>query len=345
MKKRGNIMIKQIINETISLCNIASPTGFTAEAAAYIEKSLKSNGLTVKQTTKGSILTELGGEGKPLILSAHIDTLGAMVRSVKGNGRLRITKIGSYPETYLEGVNCTIHSRMTGKKYSGTFQAVNPAVHVNRELADEKRNDSNLEVVIDEKSFSSEDTKELGIGPGDFISIDPNVVETASGFLKSRHLDDKAGAALLLAIASSVKAEDLNRKVYLFFSNYEETGHGSAAALPADAEEILAVDMGAVGDDLETDEFTVSICAKDSSGPYNYDVTTELIKLAEEKGLNYAVAIYPFYSSDASAALYAGANMRHGLIGPGVSASHGYERVHKEGLEATYELLKAYITK
>jgi aminopeptidase len=336
-------MNKNIFEETITLCNIASPTGYTDAAAEYLLEKLKSFGCEASKTNKGSIVALLGGEGEPLILSAHIDTLGAMVRSVKENGRLRITKIGGYPEYFLEGVNCIVHSRKLNRQISGTFQAINPAVHVNKELGVEKRNDTNLEVVLDEKTFSGEETRVLGIGPGDFISIDPNVVETESGFIKSRHLDDKAGAAILLEIARTIDVNKLNRKVYLFFSNFEETGHGSAAALPEDAVEILAIDMGAVGDDLETDEFKVSICAKDSSGPYNYQVTTELIRLADENQLNYAVAIYPFYSSDASAAIFAGANLKHGLIGPGVSASHGYERIHREGMEATFSLIELYI--
>ena len=336
-------MIKNVLDETKNLCNIASPTGFTSNITTYLMNKLQEYACKPQLTNKGSVLVELGGEGEPLILSAHIDTLGAMVRSVKPNGRLRITKIGSYPEYFLEGVNCTVHSRRWNKEISGTFQANNPAVHVNKKLGEEKRNDENLEVVLDEKTFSGNETLDLGIGPGDFISIDPNVVETDSGFIKSRHLDDKAGAAILLEIARTLEAENLNRKIYLFFSNYEETGHGSAAALPEDAMEILAIDMGAVGDDLGTDEYKVSICAKDSSGPYNYEVTTKLIELAESRQLDYAVAIYPFYSSDASAAIFAGANLKHALIGPGVSASHGYERVHSEGLEATYDLLKAYI--
>lgn len=332
------------MKDILNLCKIPSPTGYTEEAANYIEKRLTEASVSFRRTTKGSILAELGGEGSPLILSAHIDTLGAMVRSVKSSGRLRITRIGGYPEANLTGVNCTIHCRLTGKSFSGTFQATEPAVHVNNKLGEEKRDDTNLEVVLDEKVFDSSHVEELGITAGDFISIDPATVETASGFIKSRHLDDKAGAALLLGIAEGTDLTKLSRKVYLFFSNYEETGHGSAAALPEDAVEILAIDMGAVGDDLSTDEYKVAICAKDSSGPYNYEVTTDLTRLAVRLKINYAVAVYPYYSSDASAALYAGADLRHGLIGPGVSASHGYERVHRDGLEATYRLMEAYIT-
>lgn len=338
-------MLQNILKEIVNLCEIPSPTGFTKNVSDYILSKLVEFSCTVELTNKGSVIAHLGGDGDPLILSAHMDTLGAMVRTVKSNGRLRITKIGGYPEYFLEGVNCTVHSRRFNKSFSGTFQALSPAVHVNKQLGEEKRTDENLEVVLDEKTFSDEETVHLGIGPGDFISIDPNVVETRSGFIKSRHLDDKAGVALLLELARTIEPKKLKRKVYLFFSNYEETGHGSAAALPEDAVEILAVDMGAVGDDLETDEYKVAICAKDSSGPYNYEVTTELIKLANENQLNYAVAIYPFYSSDASAAIFAGADLKHGLIGPGVSASHGYERIHSEGIDATYKLLELYIHK
>jgi len=337
-------MIEKVMGDTLNLCGIPSPTGYTEEAALYIENRLSESSVPFLRTVKGSVLAELGGTGNPLILSAHIDTLGAMVRSVKANGRLRITKIGSYPESNLTGVNCLIHSRLSGKKYSGTFQATEPAVHVNSKLGDEKRDDTNIELVIDEKVLGCDDIERLQIRPGDFISIDSGTVKTDSGFIKSRHLDDKAGAALLLNLAETLDSAKLNRKVYLFFSNYEETGHGSAAALPEDAEEILAIDMGAVGDDLGTNEYKVSICAKDSSGPYNNEVTTKLVKIAEELDLNYAVDIYPFYTSDASAALRAGANLRHGLIGPGVSASHGYERVHKEGLTETFRLIEAYIT-
>ena len=217
-------MIKKVMDHTVNLCNIASPTGFTEKAARYIEKSLKNTGFIPERTIKGSVLTCLGGSGEPLILSAHIDTLGAMVRAVKPNGRLRITKIGGYPEVNLQGVNCTVHSRKTGEKTSGTFQAIEPAVHINNKLGDEKRDDANLEVVLDSIVHCDKDVRNLNIGPGDFISIDPGTVETDTGFIKSRHLDDKAGAALLLGLAEKIQEKQLNRKVYLFFSNYEETG-------------------------------------------------------------------------------------------------------------------------
>jgi putative aminopeptidase FrvX len=222
---------------------------------------------------------------------------------------------------------------------------VNPAVHVNTELANVKRDDTTLEIVLDEKVHSKEDVQKLGISPGDFVSLDPRIVYTESGFLKSRHLDDKASAGILIGLGEYVKQEHskLRRKVYLVYTNYEEVGHGGAAGIPQDITEMIAVDMGAVGDDLETDEYKVSICAKDSYSPYDYDVTTALIETAKRHQLNFAVDIYPRYGSDVDVTLRAGYDIKHGLVGPGVSASHGYERTHREGVENTFRLLLAYI--
>lgn len=341
-KKYFDVVVKQ----TTSLCRIPSPSGFTIKATEYVISELKKLGFLPKYTRKKSVIVELGGTTNPVVLAAHVDTLGAMVRAVKSNGRLRFTKIGGYPGNNVEAENCTIHLR-DGKEFSGTIQMTEPAAHVNADLAKDKRDDKNLEVVIDEKVNSAEDVKKLGISAGDFISLDPRTIVTASGFIKSRHLDDKASAGILLAFAQMVaeKEIELSRKVYLLFTTYEEVGHGGSAGIPADVEEMISVDMGAVGDDLETDEYKVSICAKDSGGPYDYDVTTKLIELAKTNKLQFAVDIYPFYGSDVEATLRAGFDIKHALIGPGVAASHGYERTHKEGLENTLKLLTLYLKK
>ncbi len=327
------------------LCNIPSPSGFTKEAEKYLIKKLTGFGYKPVQTKKNSVVVDLGGKGKPICFAAHIDTLGAMVRAIKPNGRLRITKIGGYPENYIETENCIIHTR-TGKEFTGTFQISNPSLHVNREAGTQKRDDTTLEVFIDEKVKKKEDVEKLGISPGDFISFDSRTRITKTGFIKSRHLDDKASAGILLALAESIKNEKLKlkRKVYLVFTVYEEVGHGGAAGIPLDIDEMISVDMGAVGDDLSTDEFKVSICAKDSNGPYDYDLTNTLIKIAKAKKLNYAVDIYPFYGSDVDVTLSAGYDIKHGLIGPGVFASHGYERTHTEALINTYLLIKYFIS-
>ncbi len=336
MKKR----VTNITDSIKKLCSIPSPTGFTNTIEDYLKELFIEMGYKVYQTKKGSIRVLLGGEGNPLLLSAHIDTLGAMVRSVKENGRLRITKLGGFPENNIEGENCLIHTR-DGKTYSGTVQLNHSSVHVYGDLNSIKRDDTTVEIVIDEPVKNRIDTLKIGIMAGDFISFDPRTVVTESGFIKSRHLDDKASAAILIELAKAVKEEkiDLSRRVELLFTNYEEVGHGASVGVPDDINEMVAVDMGAVGDDLETDETCVSICVKDSSTPYDYNLTTKLIKIAKENKLTFAVDSYPRYGSDAGAALRSGMDAAFALIGPGVSASHGYERTHKDGLENTYKLL------
>jgi len=332
------------IEQIIQLCKTPSPSGFTKKATQYLEQELSKLGFKAEYSRKGSILATLGGEGNPLVLAAHVDTLGAMVRSIKPNGRIRFTKIGGYPENNIENENVIIHTR-DGKEYTGTVYINGPAAHVYRDSGSSKRDDEHMEVVLDEIVKSKEDTLKLGIYPGDFITLDPRTIYTPSGFLKTRHLDDKASAGILLALAKAVSEDKLKleRKVSILFTTYEEVGHGAASGFPADTAEMISVDMGAVGDDLGTDEYTVSICAKDSGGPYDWDVTDTLIRLAKEHKLQYAVDIYPFYGSDVEGALRAGHDIKHGLIGPGVFASHGYERTHRQGIENTLKLLWEYL--
>lgn len=340
MKQYTPYAIEQIMN----LCNIPSLSGYTAMAQQYLLSEFRKMGYCPVTTNKGSVLVNLGGEGNGLILAAHVDTLGLMVRSVKSNGRLRFTQVGGYPCNYIETENCEIFTR-DGKVYTGTVQLINPAAHNRRDITDTKRDDTTMEIVIDEKVKTKEDVLQLGISAGDFVALDPRTVYTDSGFIKSRHLDDKASSGLLMALAKAVKDQNvaLHRNVWLMFTMYEEVGHGGSSGFPEGITEMISVDMGVVGDDLETDEFKVSICAKDAGGPYDYDVTTRLISLARAKNLNFAVDIYPYYGSDAEAALRSGHDFKHGLIGPGVSASHGYERTHEEGIENTMMLLAAYL--
>ncbi len=337
---------KYSVSQIVNLCRIPSPSGFTGKVQNYLVQELESLGFTATLSNKGSVLACLGGKGNDLVLAAHVDTLGAMVRAVKSNGRLRFTKIGGYPENNIENENVIIHTR-EGKTYTGTVYINGPAAHVYKDSGSSKRDDSTMEIVIDEVVKTQKDTLKLGISVGDFVSLDARTILTESGFIKSRHLDDKASAGILLGLAHMVKDGKLklNRKVTILFTTYEEVGHGAASGIPEGTQEMISVDMGAVGDDLETDEYKVSICAKDSGGPYDYDVTGELIRLAKEHKLNYAVDIYPFYGSDVEGALCAGYDIKHGLIGPGVFASHGYERTHTKGVENTLKLLKAYIGK
>lgn len=332
------------MNTIVDLCGIPSPSGFTSRVTAHLLDLFRDMGYKPATSNKGSVLVELGGEGNPLVLAAHVDTLGAMVRSIKSSGRLRFTRVGGYPGNFVEAENCLIHTR-EGKCYQGTIQTTHASLHAWNDAGTLERKEENMEIVIDEKVSSKEDVGKLGISTGDFVSFDPRTLQTDSGYLKSRHLDDKASAGLLIALAKWLRENGmkLTRKVTLLFTTYEEVGHGGASGIPSDTREMISVDMGVVGDDLETDEHKVSICAKDSQGPYDWDVTNCLIHLAKTHQLNYAVDIYPYYGSDVDASLRAGHDILHGLIGPGVYASHGYERTHREGIDNTMRLLAAYI--
>ena len=332
-----------IKEQLYTLTSIPSPSSFTTKVTDYLLSELSSLGYSPERSNKGNVFVTLGGSGSPLVLAAHVDTLGAMVRSIKENGRLRPTTIGGHQWSTADGENCTIHTR-DGRVYTGVVLNKEPSSHV----ADQKTEliEENMEILLDENVTSDQDTLALGIQTGDIIAMDPRTVVTESGYIKSRFLDDKLSAAILLGLARAVHEDawKLNRKVSLLFTVYEEVGHGGSV-VPDDTEEMISVDMGCVGSDLGCTERMVSICAKDSGGPYNYDLITALSNLAKEKKLDYAIDIYPHYGSDVETTLRAGYDIRHGLIGPGVYASHNYERSHMDGVHNTFELLKAYITR
>lgn len=324
-----------------ALTSIPSPTGFTRAVTDYVMKALEEMGFAPERSTKGNVLVCLGGEDKPLVLASHVDTLGAMVRSIKDNGRLRPTTLGGHQWSTADGENCTVHTR-DGRVYTGVVLNIEPSSHV----ADEKVEtlEKNMEILLDENVDTKDDVAGLGIQTGDIIAMDPRTVITKSGYIKSRFLDDKLSASVLLGLARAVAAGEvkLTRKVSLLFTVYEEVGHGGAF-VPADTCEMISVDMGCVGDDLGCTERMVSICAKDSGGPYNYELVSALVDTAKRLSLGYAIDVYPHYGSDVEATLRAGYDIRHGLIGPGVYASHNYERSHMDGVRNTYELLRAYV--
>lgn len=324
-----------------ALTSIPSPTGFTRAVTDYVMKTLEEMGFAPERSTKGNVLVCLGGEGEPLVLASHVDTLGAMVRSIKDNGRLRPTTLGGHQWSTADGENCTVHTR-DGRVYTGVVLNTEPSSHV----ADEKVEtiEKNMEILLDENVDTKDDVAGLGIQTGDIIAMDPRTVITKSGYIKSRFLDDKLSASVLLGLARAVVAGEvkLARKVSLLFTVYEEVGHGGAF-VPADTCEMISVDMGCVGDDLGCTERMVSICAKDSGGPYNYELVSALADTAKRLSLDYAIDVYPHYGSDVEATLRAGYDIRHGLIGPGVYASHNYERSHMDGVRNTYELLRAYV--
>ena len=337
--------LKEYMMEKLhDLISIPSPTGYTKEVQAYLVNELTSMGFCPKTLHKGGVICDIGGEGNAIMLAAHVDTLGAVVKTVKSNGALRVINIGGLNPNNTETETVTVITR-DDQKYEDTFQIENASTHFNKDVNAPRAFDGNVEVVLDEFVKSCADTKALGIDNGDFIAVNPRYTVTSKGFIKSRFLDDKASAAVLLTLAKASKDGDIKfgRKVYVNFTVYEEVGHGGAAGIPSDVMDMIAVDMGCVGDGLNCKENQVSICAKDAGGPYNYDLTTDLVNAAKKNGVDYAVDIYQFYGSDVNVSLKAGYDIRHALIGPGVYASHGYERSHVDGLKNTYDLLAAYL--
>lgn len=334
------------LNLLEEIINIPSPTGYCKNVMAQIEKVVKECGYKAQQNKKGNRIIEIEGIDNSYCIGipVHVDTLGAMVRSINSDGTLRITSIGGNMFSTLDGEYCKIHTR-SGKIYTGTILSTSPAAHVYPDAKSKERTEENMMVRLDEKVENKEDVLSLEIGAGDFISIEPKYTVTTSGFVKSRYLDNKAGTACALSLMEMFKRLDTKPKhnVKIIVSSYEEVGHG-CSNIPDGIDELVGIDMGCVGLDLSCTEQEVSICAKDSSGPYDYDITGKLIELAKKYNLSYAVDIYPMYGSDVSASLKGGNDIRGGLIGPGVHASHGMERTHISGIENTIKLMYAYLT-
>ena len=335
------------IEQAVALLAIDSPTGFTENAAQWVYDAFTALGFSASITTKGGVLVDLGGadsEEGGLLLQAHTDTLGGMVAEIKANGRLRLVNLGGMCAENGETENVRVYTR-SGKVVEGTLQLCNASVHVNGQYSETSRTFDTTEVLLDEPVTTAEQTRALGIEVGDIVCFDPRTRVTASGYIKSRFLDDKLSVGILLGFAKYLRDEhkSLPRHTYLHITVYEEVGHGGCASVPAGVTESISVDMGCVGDGLQCTERQVSICAKDSGGPYSYAVVGKLIEAAKREGADYAVDVYPHYGSDVEATLRAGYDIRHGLIGSGVYASHGYERSHKAGVLNTLKTLKGYL--
>ncbi len=332
--------------KTETLLSIDSPSGYTAKAANWVKEAFEKLGFEASITTKGGVIADLGGENAEdaLLLEAHTDTLGGMVAEIKGNGRLRLTSLGGMNPNNGEAENVWVYTR-GGKVIDGTLQLCNASVHVNGSYSDTKRSWDTMEVVLDEDVKCADDSRKLGIEVGDIVCFEPRTRRTASGYLKSRFLDDKLSVGILLGFAKYLADNGIvpARKVYVHVTVYEEVGHGGSASVPAGVTEAISVDMGCVGNGLVCTEKMVSICAKDSGGPYSYEVVGKLIDAAKKTNADYAVDVYPFYGSDVEATLRSGVDIRHGLIGAGVYASHGYERSHMDGVYNTLKVLSGYL--
>jgi putative aminopeptidase FrvX len=345
--------IEYIQRVLVDLCQTPSPTGYAEPALALVEREVQALGLATSRTRKGALLagvqpyasTGVRAPAGSRVLCAHVDTLGAMVKGIKDNGRLWLTQIGGYAWDTIEGEYCTVHT-FTGRAITGTVLSTRASAHVHgQEVHRQERSETTIEVRLDERTTSRDETERLGVGVGDYVTLDPRTQVTEAGYIKSRHLDDKAGVATLVGLAQALKQGGLvpAAPTHLFIAGYEEVGHGAAAGMPPDVAELIAVDMAAVGEGQASDEHAVTICVKDSSGPYDHGLSARLRRLATAENIPHRVDVYPYYTSDASAALLSGVDARAALIGPGVDASHSWERTHRDALEATARLLLAYV--
>ena len=343
-----NALVKEYtdfaVEKAVELLSIDSPTGYTMNAAKWVKKEFEALGYEAEITVKGGVTVDLGGEGNGVLLMAHIDTLGAMVKEIKSNGRLKIVNIGGSKAVTTNTENVKVVTRYSGE-YEGTIQIVNASSHVNSKIDNTEQNYDTIEVVLDEDVNCAEDVEMLGICAGDYVCVEPRTRVTDTGYIKSRYLDDKLSSAILLAYAKFLKDTGTvpARHIYLHFTVFEEVGHGGASYLPEDVIEAISVDMGCVGEGLTCTDRMLSICAKDGGGPYHYEVVKGLETAAINCNADYAVDVYTNYSSDVDVMVKSGANVRHGCMGPGVYASHGYERSHKCAVEATLQVLDAYL--
>ena len=350
LKNEGDVLMEKTLRYTIEelekILKIPSPSGHTEYVKEHIINELDTLKVNYRETHKGAVIATIEGENteEHRTVSAHMDTLGAMVKEIKSNGRLKFDPIGGYMMNSVEGENCIIETQ-DRQQYSGTFFTTKPSVHIHSDAKKTDRSVENMEVLIDEKVSGAEEAEKLGISVGDFIFIEPRTQIQKNGFIKSRHIDDKAGVAVMLGMISILMKNDKKPfyTTHFFFSNYEEVGHGASASIPEKTKEFLAIDMSTPGEGQNSTEYHVTICAKDSTGPYDFELRKKLVELAKEHKINYKVDLYPYYGSDASAALRSGNDIKAALIGPGVYASHGYERTHEDAISNTLKLGIQYL--
>lgn len=342
-----NFDIDYMTDFLVNLLKMPSPTGMAGEAVAYTAGALKAFPVEQKITNKGTLVAGWAGQADsaPRALTAHVDTLGAMVKDLKPNGRLKLTKIGGFHWNTVEGEGCTVFCS-GGRRLRGSLLLYKASSHIHGgEVGDTKRDDDTMEVRLDERTTNASETRALGVEVGDFVAFDPRVEVSDSGFVRSRHLDDKAAVACILGAMKAMHDAGLKpaQRATIHISNYEEVGHGAAAGFPPDLVELLSVDMAAVGLGQASDEFSACICVKDSGGPYHIDMNRKLVQLAKGANIPYKTDIYPFYGSDGEAYWRAGGDVKVGLVGPGVDASHNYERTHKDSLLNTAKLIAEYL--
>ncbi len=327
------------------LLKIDSTTGQFREIQEYVKRVIIDMGYPCCETHKGGLISDLGGEGDALVISAHLDDIGLMVRKVNADGTLNLCSVGGLYPFYCLEENVRVYTR-DNSVFTGTICRTPNSIHVQEDELRKTESDyrKNVCVVLDMPVKNAADTKALGIETGDYIALDTRFT-MSNGYIKSRFVDDKACAAVLLAFMKALKDEGITpkRKVYAYFAQYEEIGHGTTW-MPSDVKDYLALDIAPTGPDQNSEEHLVSIFAKDTKFPYHYEMTNELRAAAIREGIGFCMDIFtPHYATDADATVLAGYDIRHAAIGPGTANSHGYERTHIDGLKNTYDLIAAYL--
>ena len=329
----------------MQLLRTRSVTGNTELASEIVKNRLDSLGLEVKVTNKGSVIATMEGTtNDSAVISAHIDTLGAVVSRITPAGTLKYHCVGGFTASSIEGEYCQVET-FTGKLIPGTILYSKTSVHAyGKEKSSARRIHDEMYIRLDDMADSSDAVKELGISVGNYIHFEPRAQHLSTGYIKSRHIDDKSGVAVLVGVAADLVKLKVKpqRNIHFLFTVHEEVGHGAAGWLPENVSDFLAVDMGVCGVNQTSDEKKVTICAADSSGPYNYELTKHLINLAGMNNIPYVVDTFPFYGSDVGAALKMGLDARHALVGPGVDTSHAIERTHEKGIKATIDLVTIF---
>lgn len=340
-----NIDMHYLIKTLQTLIQTPSPVGYYAEMKPLLESYAQNLGYEITYDNRDTAYIKVPGEctEKTICISTHADTLGLMVRRFNPDGTLRVRAVGGINFSNVEGENVTIHTR-GGKTYTGTLVCASHSMHAFADAQTIERNEDTIFVLLDEIVNTPDAVRALGIRHGDYISIDPRFTVTENGFLKSRFIDNKAAMACSLSVLKTLKEANLKPKyTTLFaFSFYEEVGLGGVY-VPEEISEYVAVDVAILGPDSDGSEQSVTICAKDMTTPYDYDLTNRLIVTAEHNGCDYAVDLFFRYNSDASQAILGGNNVKVAAFGMGAYSTHGVERTHIKGIENTAKLMLAYI--
>ncbi|EKV27517.1 Deblocking aminopeptidase [Caenispirillum salinarum AK4] len=345
--RRLEVDTDYLLRVLFMMLNTPSPTGMTDTIVHYVCGELESMGIDYELTRRGAIRANLPGVrySPDRAIIGHVDTLGAIVKGLKDNGRLELAMIGHWSARFAEGARCTIYGD-DHKTFRGTIMPLKASGHAfNEEIDTQPTSWQNVEVRVDEFCHTKADLQHVGINIGDHVSIDAQPEITDTGFINSRHLDDKAGVAAMLAAAKAVQDNGVELPVdcHLLFTISEEVGVGASSILHGDVAEMVSVDNGTIAPGQNTSEYGVTVAMQDMTGPFDWHLTRRLIGLCREFGIEHERDVFRYYRSDAASALEAGNDIRAALVCFAVDGSHGWERTHMKSLEAMARLLSLYM--